>query len=103
MRWVHEEASLPLARLKDAQGLKNTEEYVQVLSDLGFSPVDGEDVTEGEKIQETQLLKLNNEDYLKTVIGNFVKDGYNRLQDRLELWKLGHYPKFCNVFYYYAL
>lgn len=103
VRWVHEESSIPLARLKDAQGSDNTEEYVQTLADLGFLAVDDGVVEEGEKMQEAQLLELDNEDYVKTVIGNIVKDGYNVLQDRLELRMLRHYPKFCNAYYYDAL
>lgn len=103
VRWVHEESTIPLERLKDAQGSDNTEEYVQVLSDLGFLTMEGDNVEEGEKMQETQLLKLDNEQYVKTVIGNIVKDGYNVLQDRLELRMLRHYPKFCNAYYYDAL
>ena len=103
VRWVHEESSIPLARLKDAQGSDNTEEYVQVLSDLGFLELDDGEVAEGEKMQDAQLLELDNEDYVKTVIGNIVKDGYNVLQDRLELRMLRHYPKFCNAYYYDAL
>ncbi|MFC5366288.1 hypothetical protein [Salinirubrum litoreum] len=103
VRWVHEESSIPLTRLKDAQGSDNTEEYVHVLSDLGFLELDDGDVVEGEKMQETQLLELDNEDYVKTVIGNIVKEGYNVLQDRLELRMLRHYPKFCNAYYYDAL
>lgn len=103
VRWVHEEKSIPLSRLKDAQGSGNTEEYVQVLSDLGFLTLDGETVAEGRKMQETQLLKLDNDQYVKTVIGNIVKEGYNVLQDRLELRMLRHYPKFCNSYYYDAL
>ncbi|QIB75370.1 hypothetical protein G3I44_14365 [Halogeometricum borinquense] len=103
VRWIHEESSIPLERLKDAQGSGNTEEYVQVLSDLGFLAMEGEDVAEGEKMQETQLLELDNDQYVKTVVGNIVKDGYNVLQDRLELRMLRHYPKFCNAYYYDAL
>ena len=76
VRWVHEEKPIPLSRLKDAQGSENTEEYVQVLSDLRFLTLDGKTVAEGRKMQETQLLKLNNDQYVKTVIGNIVKEGY---------------------------
>lgn len=103
VRWVHEESSILLSRLKDAQGSDNTEEYVLVLSDLDFLTVDDGIVAEGEKMQEAQLLDLNNEDYVKTVVGNIVKDGYNVLHDRLKLRMLSHYPKFCNAYYYDAL
>lgn len=103
VRWVHEESSISLDRLKQAQGSDNTEEYVQVLSDLGFLRMNDGDVAEGEKMQETHLLELSRDDYVKTVIGNVVKDGYNVLQDRLELRMLSHYPKFCNAYYYDAL
>lgn len=103
VRWVHEESSIPLSRLKSAQGSDNTEEYIQVLSDLGFLDIEDNCVFKGEKMQEAHLLELNNEDYVKTVIGNIVKDGYNVLQERLELRMLSHYPKFCNAYYYDAL
>lgn len=103
VRWIHEESSIPLSRLKAAQGSDNTEEYVQVLSDLNFLNVEGKEVAEGKKMQEAQLLELNREDYVKTVIGNIVKEGYNVLQDRLKLRMLSHYPKFCNAYYYDAL
>jgi hypothetical protein len=103
VRWVHEESSVSIARLNSAQGSDNTEDYVQVLSDLGFLKVDGGEVTAGEKMQETHLLDLNKEEYVKTVIGNIVKDGYNVLREKLELRMLRHYPKFCNAYYYDAL
>lgn len=103
VRWVHEESSISLSRLRSAQGSDNTEEYVQVLSDLDYLYVEDEEVTEGEKMQEAHLLELDSDDYVKTVIGNIVKDGYNVLQDRLELRMLSHYPKFCNAYYYDAL
>ena len=54
-------------------------------------------------MQKTQLLELNNNQYVKTVTGSVVKEGYNILQDRLELRMLSHYPKFCNSYYYDAL
>jgi len=103
VRWVHEESSIPLSRLEDAQGSDNTDEYVNVLSDLGFLSLEDGLVSEGEKMQETQLLDLEGENYVKTVVGNIVKDGYNVLQDRLDLNMLRHYPKFSNAYYYDAL
>lgn len=103
VRWIHNESSIPLDRLKDAQGTDNTEKYVQVLSDLGFLQIEEEQVTQGEKMQEAQLLNLEGEDYVRTIIGNIVKDGYNVLQDRLDLRMLSHYPKFSNAYYYDAL
>lgn len=103
VRWIHEESEIPLARLESAQNSDNTAEYVDVLSDLDFLEVEDGDVVEGEKMRETQLLDLRGEEYVKTVVGNIVKDGYNVLQDRLELRMLSHYPKFCNAYYYDAL
>jgi hypothetical protein len=103
VRWVHEESSIPLSRLEGAQGSDNTDEYVNVLSDLGFLSLEDGLVSEGEKMQETQLLDLEGENYVKTVVGNIVKDGYNVLQDRLDLNMLRHYPKFSNAYYYDAL
>lgn len=103
VRWIHEESSIPLPRLKDAQGSDNTEEYVQVLSDLDFLTVNDGIVGGGEKMQEAHLLELDDEAYVKTVVGNIVKDGYNVLHDRLKLRMLSHYPKFCNAYYYDAL
>jgi len=103
VRWVHEESEIPLLRLESAQNSDNTAEYVDVLSDLGFLEVEEGDVAEGEKMREAQLLDLRGEEYVKTVVGNVVKDGYNVLQDRLELRMLSHYPKFCNAYYYDAL
>lgn len=103
VRWVHEESEIPLARLESAQGSDNTAEYVDVLSDLGFLTVNEGVVMEGEKMRETQLLDLDGEEYVKTVVGNIVKDGYNVLQDQLDLRMLSHYPKFCNAYYYDAL
>lgn len=103
VRWVHEQSELSLERLEGAQSSSNTEEYVQVLADLGFLQFEDQQVSQGEKMQEAQLLELNNEDYVKTVVGNIVKDGYNVLKDRLELGMLKHYPKFSNAYYYDAL
>lgn len=103
VRWVHEDSSIPIARLKSAQGSKNTEDYVQVLSDLGFLNVEDGEVHSGEKMQEAHLLELEGEDYVKAVIGNIVHDGYNVLREKLELRMLRHYPKFCNAYYYDAL
>lgn len=103
VRWVHEESSISVARLDSAQGSDNTEDYVRVLSDLGFLKVEDGQVTAGEKMQETHLLNLDGEEYVKTVIGNIVKDGYNVLREKLELRMLRHYPKFCNAYYYDAL
>lgn len=103
VRWVHEQSELPLDRLEDAQGSDNTEEYVQVLSDLGFLQFENGTVSPGSKMQQTQLLELDGDTYVKTVVGNIVKDGYNVLKDRLELGMLKHYPKFSNAYYYDAL
>jgi hypothetical protein len=103
VRWVHEEGEMQISRLEDAQGSPNTEDYVQVLADLGFFEYQEGTVSPGEEMQDTQLLELNNEDYVKTVVGNIVKQGYNVLKDRLELGMLKHYPKFSNAYYYDAL
>lgn len=103
VRWVHEQSELSLERLENAQGSDNTEEYVQVLANLRFLQFEDGQVSEGSKMQETQFLELDNEDYVKTVVGNVVKDGYNVLKDQRELGMLKHYPKFSNAYYYDAL
>lgn len=103
VRWVHDESEIPITRLEDAQGSSNTQEYVDVLTDLGFLTVDEGLVKPGERMQEAHLLELSGDPYVKTVIGNIVKDGYNVLREKLELRMLRHYPKFCNAYYYDAL
>ena len=103
VRWVHEESEIPLRRLESAQNSDNTEDYIDVLSEFGFVTLEDGDVMEGERMQEAELLDLRGDDYVKTVVGNVVKDGYNVLQDRLGLRTLSHYPKFCNAYYYDAL
>lgn len=103
VRWVHEQSELPIERLEDAQGSDNTEEYVQVLADLGFLQFEDGQVKPGDKMQQAQLLDLHGDTYVKTVVGNIVKDGYNVLKDRLELGMLKHYPKFSNAYYFDAL
>ena len=103
VRWVHEQSELPFTRLADAQSSDNTEEYVQVLVDLGFLRFENGQILEGQKMLEAQLLELDGDEYVKAVVGNIVKDGYNVLKDRLELGMLKHYPKFSNAYYYDAL
>lgn len=103
IRWVRERSPLSIERIEDAQGSENTAEYLRILSDLGFLRIEDNEVYPGEKMDAADLIGLDGDDYVKTVVGDIVQAGYNVLQDQLNLRMLSHYPKYSNAYYYSAL
>lgn len=101
--WLIEEEPLSAARIDAIQNTENTYEYLNVLEDLEFIRMSDGKVSMGRKMQGGDLIDLDHDRYVKAVVGNIVKDGYTVLQDKLDLWMLGHYPKFSGAYYYPAI
>lgn len=101
--WILEEEPLAAARIDSIQNTDNTYRYLDVLEELSFLEVNDGMVSMGDKMKGGDLIDLDRDEFVKTVVGNIVKDGYTILQDQLDLWMLGHYPKFSNAYYYPAL
>lgn len=103
VEWVYEAEPIAAARIDSVQETDNTYDYLDVLEDLSYIRISDGEVSMGEKMQGGELLGLDKMPFIKRVVGNIVKDGYRTLQERLDLWNLGHYPKFSNAYYYPAL
>ena len=102
IRWTHNNPGIAVERIKDAQGSDNTEDYIDVLSDLGFLNVENGEVEQGEKMSAVHLTEADGEDYIKVVIGNVIREGYNVLTEQCDFGMLAHYPKYSNAYYYSA-
>lgn len=101
IRWTHNNPGIEIKRIRDAQNSANTNQYLDVLSDLGFLDIEEGRVEKGEMMNAIYLTDAN-EDYVKAVIGNVIKKGYNVLTEQHDLGMLAHYPKYSNAYYYSA-
>lgn len=103
IRWTREHHPLAVERIAEAQRSDNSEEYIRVLADLGFLEVEEGDLSPGDKMRSADLQGLDNDEFMRRVIGDIVKAGYNVLKDQLDLGMLSHYPRYSNAYYETAL
>lgn len=101
--WVRKKPGVTVERIEDAQGSDNTMKYLALLSNLGFLRIEEGQVYQGEGMDAVDLADPDTDDYVKTVVGQIIKDGYNVLQDQYDLGILANYPKYSNAYYYSAL
>jgi len=102
IRWTRNHHPLTVDRVVEAQRSDNSEEYIQVLADLGFLEVEDREISPGNKIRAADLQQMDEDEFMKHVVGDIVKAGYNVL-DQLDLRMLSHYPRFSNAYYETAL
>ena len=103
VRWVRKNPGITVERIDNAQGSDNTMNYLAVLSNLEFLWIENGQVYQGEGMDAVDLADSNTDDYVKTVVGQIIQDGYNVLQNQYDLGILAHYPKYSNAYYYSAL
>ena len=101
VRWTHNNPGLTVDRIKNAQNSDNTDSYLKVLSDLNFLEIEDGEVFQGKLMNETVLVSKD-QDYVKVVVGNIIKHGYNVLTEQYDLGMLAHYPKYSDSYYYSA-
>lgn len=103
IRWTRDNHPLRVDRIVEAQRSDNTEKYIQVLADLHFIDIEHGHAYPGDKMRSADLQRLEEDEYLRQIIGDIVKDGYHVLKERLDLGMLKHYPKYSNAYYETAL
>lgn len=102
-RWVWERGPLSIEAIKRNQRSKNTDLYLNVLSELEYIWVEGGEVHAGERMNSAEFQGLDSQQFIESIMGDLVQRGYHTLRDRCDLRMLSHYPQFSGAYYYDAI
>ena len=68
--------------------------YLDILDQLDYINLENGIVTEGRRMDSTNLQDVGNRSYVEVIMGDPVQKGYNTLRDECNLRMLSHYPQF---------
>jgi len=102
-RWVWERGPLSVEVIQDNQRSGNTNEYLDVLEELGYIWVEEGEVHAGERMNSAEFQDLDSRQFIESIMGDLVQRGYHTLRDRCDLRMLSHYPQFSGAYYYDAI
>lgn len=90
--------------VQEIQNSPNTDEYIEVLTEVGFITVDDEGMLyPGEKLDSYDLREISRSEFGQLILGDVVQEAYHTMRDELQLTMLGHYPKFSTAYYFAAI